>query len=189
MNTFTEAFVPHHRTRQALDIMVRVAHARPGMPVTALRLSQGLGLSLSQVEALLRGLREAGLVRAYKGPGGGYSLGRAAASITVAEVVQAAQTVPHGPVGAASSSHEAKLTGQLVQALESTAQDWLAQTTLAALAPPDSLNDPAEQPLADLHGGVFRLGPMPARLMPQAPNSVFDLSAFMARSALRGSLA
>lgn len=182
MRTSIEAFPSGHKARHALDLMVRVAHARPGLPVTALRLSQGLGLSLSQVEALLRCVREAGLVRAYKGPGGGYCLERSRTSITVLDVVLAVQAVQ--PLAAAQEpcSREVWLTRQLDQVMQRVLEDRLAQTTLADLAPPEGLDDPAQQPLEGLHGGAFRLGPMPARLMPQAPNSVFDLSAFMARS-------
>ena len=190
MSTSLETFSSGHKARHALDLMVRVAHARPGMPVTALRLSQGLGLSLSQVEALLRCVREAGLVRAYKGPGGGYCLERSRALISVLDVVMAVQAAqPPAPLPE-PSSQEAGLVHKLEQALFSVVRDRLAQTTLADLAPPEGLDDPAQQPLEGLHGGAFRLGPMPARLMPQAPNSVFDLWAFMGRSTpLRSTLA
>ena len=185
MKTCQESFAPSPRLRHALDILLRVAHARPGMPVTAQRLSHCQGLSLSQVEALLRCLREAALVRAYKGPGGGYCLDRPASTITVCDVylaVQAAETTAQAPTG---TSPEALRTRALAQALETAVQAQLAQTPLAALTPPEGQDDPTQQALAGLQGGAFKLGPMPARLMPQAPNSVFDLSAFMARTAQR----
>lgn len=185
MNLCNDAFIPMPRLRHALDILLRVAHARPGMPVTALRLSQVQGLSLSQVEALLRCLREAGLVRAYKGPGGGYCLDCAPQSISVLDVYRAVQPSDADRHDAEVSSPEALRTAQLAQALQAAVHAHLARHVLADLAPPVGVDDPAEQPLAGLRGGAFRLGPMPARLMPQAPNSVFDLSTFMARSAQR----
>lgn len=183
MNLCHEIFVPLPRLRHALDILLRVAHARPGMPVTALRLSQVQGLSLSQVEALLRCLREAGLVRAYKGPGGGYCLDASPHSITVLDVYRALQPSADDAQDVQPNSPEASRTAQLTKALESAVHEHLALHSLARFAPPESLEDPSQQPLAGLRGGAFRLGPMPVRLMPQAPNSVFDLSSFMARSA------
>lgn len=185
MNPCPEAFIPFPRLRHALEILLRVAQARPGKPVTALRLSQVQGLSLSQVEALLRCLREAGLVRAYKGPGGGYCLDASPHSITVLDVYRAVQPPADAAQDALPTSPEALRTAQLAQALQAAVHEHLAGHSLAQLAPPEGLDDPTQQPLDGLRGGAFRLGPMPARLMPQAPNSVFDLSSFLARSAQR----
>lgn len=185
MKTCQESFAPSPRLRHALDILLRVAHARPGMPVTAQRLSHSQGLSLSQVEALLRCLREAALVRAYKGPGGGYCLDRPAATITVRDVYRAVHAAEPAEAPPSGASLEALRTHSLAQALETAVQVQLALTALTDLAPPDGLDDPTQQALAGVRGGAFKLGPMPARLMPQAPNSVFDLSTFMARSAQR----
>ena len=46
-------------------------------------------ISLSYLEQLFTRLRKTGLVDSTRGPGGGYTLGRSAAAITVAEIIAA----------------------------------------------------------------------------------------------------
>ena len=59
-------------------------------PVTLAQIAASQQLSLCYLEQLFGGLRRAGLVLSARGPGGGYRLGRPAADIMVAEIVDAA---------------------------------------------------------------------------------------------------
>lgn len=52
-------------------------------------LAKEQGISLSYMEQLFYHLRHAGLVEGIRGPGGGYRLGKPAAQISVAEIVDA----------------------------------------------------------------------------------------------------
>jgi Rrf2 family iron-sulfur cluster assembly transcriptional regulator len=60
-----------------------------GGAVTLAQIAAGQQLSLCYLEQLFGGLRRAGLVLSTRGPGGGYRLGRPAARIAVADIVDA----------------------------------------------------------------------------------------------------
>jgi Rrf2 family transcriptional regulator, iron-sulfur cluster assembly transcription factor len=64
-------------------------HAGAGKPVTLGDIAQRQDISQSYLEQLFARLRRAGLVRAARGPGGGYSLALEARLISVASVIQA----------------------------------------------------------------------------------------------------
>ena len=75
--------------RYAVTAMLDLAlHANSG-PVTLAGISERQGISLSYLEQLFTRLRKRGLVTSTRGPGGGYSLGRAPGQIDIAEVVTA----------------------------------------------------------------------------------------------------
>jgi Rrf2 family iron-sulfur cluster assembly transcriptional regulator len=58
-------------------------------PITLADIAQRQGISLSYLEQLFSRLRKRELVASVRGPGGGYSLGRDASKIFVAEVINA----------------------------------------------------------------------------------------------------
>jgi Rrf2 family iron-sulfur cluster assembly transcriptional regulator len=58
-------------------------------PITLADIAQRQGISLSYLEQLFSRLRKRALVSSVRGPGGGYSLGREASEIYVAEVISA----------------------------------------------------------------------------------------------------
>ena len=72
-----------------VDILLRLAAHEPDRPCTAQALSEWTNHSMSSTETLMSCLRAAGLVRARRGPGGGYHLTRPADQITVAEIIKA----------------------------------------------------------------------------------------------------
>ena len=73
--------------RFAVTAMIDIAlHGRSG-PVTLASISLRQQVSLSYLELLFAKLRRNGLVESTRGPGGGYSLSRKAAEITVADIV------------------------------------------------------------------------------------------------------
>jgi Rrf2 family iron-sulfur cluster assembly transcriptional regulator len=75
--------------RYAVTAMLDLAlHAEQG-PVTLAGISERQGISLSYLEKLFTRLRKQGLVASTRGPGGGYTLSRAAHDIAVADVVTA----------------------------------------------------------------------------------------------------
>lgn len=75
--------------RYAVTAMLDLAlHALSG-PVPLPHIARRQDLSLSYLEQLFTRLRKAGLVDSTRGPGGGYTLGRPAAAITVADIVAA----------------------------------------------------------------------------------------------------
>jgi Rrf2 family iron-sulfur cluster assembly transcriptional regulator len=58
-------------------------------PITLADIAQRQGISLSYLEQLFSRLRKRSLVSSVRGPGGGYSLGREAEGIFIAEVISA----------------------------------------------------------------------------------------------------
>lgn len=59
----------------------------PGQPATGKHIAEGTASPARYMSRVLRDLTSAGLLRAYRGPSGGFELARAAADISVLDVV------------------------------------------------------------------------------------------------------
>jgi Rrf2 family protein len=159
------------KTQLCVKVLVAMASAPPSRPVTVQTLSEHLLVSVSHLESIARTLREAGLVRAARGPGGGYYLACDAQTLTVWEAVQRVDpklaAVPPASNGALSiAALEASIRNTFVAFLASRtigefarSTDWLPTLPAATTS-------------------RFKLGPMPQMLRPMAPRSVFELGAF-----------
>ena len=75
--------------RLAVNAMIDLALREPSGPVALGTIGARQRVSMSYLEQLFSRLRQRGLVESTRGPGGGYTLGRAAAAISVADVVVA----------------------------------------------------------------------------------------------------
>src|SRR6201991_2728418 len=75
--------------RFAVTAMIDLALRDEGGPVTLAAISERQGISLSYLEQLFGKLRRHALVESVRGPGGGYTLGRPAVDISVAEIIHA----------------------------------------------------------------------------------------------------
>jgi Rrf2 family iron-sulfur cluster assembly transcriptional regulator len=73
--------------RFAVTAMIDLALRQHSGPVTFAAISQRQHISLSYLEQLFGKLRRHQLVESTRGPGGGYSLARKAADITVADII------------------------------------------------------------------------------------------------------
>jgi Rrf2 family iron-sulfur cluster assembly transcriptional regulator len=73
--------------RFAVTAMIDLALRQQSGPVTLAAISQRQQISLSYLEQLFGKLRRHNLVESTRGPGGGYSLGRKAQDITVADII------------------------------------------------------------------------------------------------------
>ena len=73
--------------RYAVTAMLDLALDGEKNPITLADISNNQGISLSYLEQLFASLRSKGLVKGVRGPGGGYYLGRAAAEISVANII------------------------------------------------------------------------------------------------------
>ena len=81
------------RGRYAVTAMLDMALRPEGERVTLNEISQRQGISLSYLEQIFAKLRRAGLVSSLRGPGGGYTLSRPAAEITVGQIIEAVDEV------------------------------------------------------------------------------------------------
>ena len=73
-------------SRFAVEALLLLAAANGTRRCTAQDLARSVGRSTSYMEHLMSELRKAGLVRAKRGPGGGYRLAKDVERVTVAEV-------------------------------------------------------------------------------------------------------
>lgn len=77
------------RGRFAVTAMIDLALREHAGPVALAGISGRQNISLSYLEQLFGKLRRSALVDSVRGPGGGYRLARAAADISVAEIIDA----------------------------------------------------------------------------------------------------
>lgn len=85
----------------AAEAALTVALAPAGQPLRAQVLAETLGLPPRYLEARLQRMVHAGLLRSVRGPRGGYALERSRESITLLDVVLAAEELDEGMLQAA----------------------------------------------------------------------------------------
>jgi Rrf2 family iron-sulfur cluster assembly transcriptional regulator len=122
--------------RYAVTAMLDLALHASGGPVTLAGISDRQGISLSYLEQLFTRLRKRGLVTSTRGPGGGYSLGRAADQIDIAEVVTAVdERVDATRCGGQANCQDGQrcLTHELWTELSEQIHTFLTGITLAQL--------------------------------------------------------
>jgi len=122
--------------RYAVTAMLDLAlHADDG-PVTLSGISERQGISLSYLEQLFTRLRKHGLVLSTRGPGGGYSLSRAAELIAIADVITAVdESVDATRCGGLANCQDGNrcLTHDLWTELSEQIHSFLSDITLGQL--------------------------------------------------------
>jgi Rrf2 family protein len=73
---------------RALVALARAEASAPGVPVKRELLATREAIPGKFLDDILRLLRNSGIVRSHRGPEGGWTLGRSAADITVADVIR-----------------------------------------------------------------------------------------------------
>jgi Rrf2 family protein len=160
------------KTVKALDIAVFITSRAVVNPVTTEEIANGLGLSSSYTESILKELREADLIRAHRGPGGGYQIRGNPEDISLWDVVRYFEVLHSFDALYPDGDHPMKA---LESDIQSNMQALLQAQTLSDVAVPFM---PTDVRLSSMLG-QFRLKPLPAPVMPRAPNSVFQLSMMM----------
>ena len=160
------------QAKHALHIVLVVASLPAGDTITTQELSARLGLSVSYLEGLLKQLRTTPVLRAIRGPGGGYQLGGDPQSISVWEVVSAFSDTAEKPLNDRLTG-----TGWLESECQRIKAEFLQQVTIAEyLSVVPAV--PTDTTRVRRKESVLRFKPLAPPLRPRAPNSVFDLSAF-----------
>ncbi|WP_043107628.1 Fe-S cluster assembly transcriptional regulator IscR [endosymbiont of unidentified scaly snail isolate Monju] len=119
--------------RYAVTAMLDLALHHGEGPITLADIAQRQGISLSYLEQLFSRLRKRQLVSSVRGPGGGYTLGRGAAEISVAEVITAVdENVDTTRCGGAHNCQDNQkcLTHELWHDLSDRIHDYLSQISL-----------------------------------------------------------
>lgn len=119
--------------RYAVTAMLDLAIHHGEGPITLADIAQRQGISLSYLEQLFSRLRKRQLVSSVRGPGGGYTLGRDAGDISVAEVITAVdENVDTTRCGGAHNCQDNQkcLTHELWHDLSDRIHDYLSRITL-----------------------------------------------------------
>jgi len=134
--------------RYAVTAMLDLAIHHGGGPITLADIAQRQGISLSYLEQLFSRLRKRNLVSSVRGPGGGYTLGREADSIYVAQVISAVdENVDTTRCGGAHNCQDNQqcLTHDLWQDLSNRIFDYLNQISLQDLMNRRGVQEVAER--------------------------------------------
>jgi Rrf2 family iron-sulfur cluster assembly transcriptional regulator len=160
--------------RFAVAAMIDVALHSRDKPVNLGTISVRQEVSLSYLEQLFTRLRQHELVKSTRGPGGGYSLGRHAATITVADIIFAVDD-PVSELEASQADNTSRITTpDLWASLGQQMVDYLDSVNLQSLV--------MEQLARGVKVEDARAAkPMPSiqrakPLLPRGPNSVFALA-------------
>jgi Rrf2 family protein len=89
--------------KYGIKAMVHLAMLEAGETAQIAEIAQRNNISKKFLDAILLDLRNAGMLRSKKGPGGGYALARPARTIEVGAVIRALEG-PIAPIGCASQS-------------------------------------------------------------------------------------
>jgi Rrf2 family protein len=156
----------------AVHALLLVCKYQANGPVTTEFISKRLGLSISYLESLMSQLKKNGFVISYRGPGGGYQIRGNPEDISLWDVVQHFEELHSFDALYPDGDHPMKA---LESDIQSNMQALLKAQTLSDVAVPFM---PTDVRLSSMLG-QFRLKPLPAPIMPRAPNSVFQLSMMM----------
>jgi len=167
----------NRRAIHGLNVIALVASSPRHQPITTSRLSRVLDLSVSYTESLMKDLKEGDLLRAHRGPGGGYQLHRAVVNLSVWDVVSCfTSEEPDTPPS--NRSAEFLAASDLYLQLEDCKRRFLQAYPLAEVLRhmPMSAKDSDATHISSMS---FHFKPIQKHKLPVAPNSVFDLSNFM----------
>ena len=110
--------------RRLSGILHVILHmAEGGRPVTSDALASHMGANPVQVRRLMGGLRDAGLVRSARGPGGGWELARDLAAVTMRDVFAAIGSPPLFAIGHRSQNPSCLVEQSVNGALGTTLEE------------------------------------------------------------------
>jgi Rrf2 family iron-sulfur cluster assembly transcriptional regulator len=161
------------KTLHAIHTLVHIGSLAQGVSISTSELSRQLHLSVSYLESLLKVLRENKLVCSTRGPGGGYELAMPASQLNVWSVVQAFDDRSKRQVP--TSVYQIDLDALLGGVIESQFQNILSSVFIGDYTQEMDLLDSRNAP----NDWRFGFKPLAPSYLPDAPNSVFQLSQFM----------
>jgi Rrf2 family transcriptional regulator, iron-sulfur cluster assembly transcription factor len=161
--------------RFAVNALIDLALREAAGPVALATISARQQVSLSYLEQMFSRLRRVGIVESTRGPGGGYTLGRSASEISVADIVGAVDDPAEAAPGEAADG----LSQALWQRLGSAMMAHMATITL------QSLVDEQKAQGASVEARPVRRAisaqPVVRTVRTTAPNSVFAFGRSFAR--------
>lgn len=159
--------------RFAVTAMIDVALREKQGPVPLSDISVRQQISLSYLEQMFSKLRQQGLVRSTRGPGGGYTLGHRTDAITVADIICAVEdAVPE--VKPAEAVDTKDMAQDLWDSMNAKVFEFMQSVTLRSLVLEQLAKGVKIEQKPAANRGVFKK-PVHAPLRTSAPNSVFAL--------------
>jgi len=162
--------------RFAVNALIDLALREPAGPVALAAICARQQISLSYLEQLFSRLRRNGLVESTRGPGGGYTLGRSATEITVADIVTA---VDDPLQDGAPEDRDDGYSRDLWQRLSALMVEHMSTITLQSLVD-DQIVGGVSIETKPVRRAITARPPV-APLRTTAPNSVFALASSLAR--------
>jgi Rrf2 family protein len=170
------SFIISKKIRLAVDVCIFIASRGRSCRITSVQLSPKLGISISTLENILKSLKASRLIDSSKGPGGGFKICRHPTTISVWDIVVA---FSEGDGGDDAEIRSVKRTP--LASYELALQEVVAQTlrsfSLADFSYPEELELPDTTFYST--SNPFRLMSPEPSFIPNAPNSVFELAAFL----------
>ena len=161
--------------RFAVNALIDLALREPAGPVALASISQRQQISLSYLEQLFSRLRREGMVESTRGPGGGYTLGRTADQITVADIVSAVDE----PLDTVDDEERSMgMSKALWLRLNTVMLEHMATITLASLVQEQKDSGVSVEPRPARRAIAPQPVVKPVRTT--APNSVFALARSLA---------
>lgn len=171
------------KARMAVAAMVDLAAYSDPANITIRSIADRHQVSFAYLEQVFCVLRRHALVRSARGPGGGYTLGRPATELTVADILAVMEPpLPnvadreHGG-DPADADAPARMGDALWQAFDDCVHSYLASVTLESLA---SKLRPVQPPVCakaySLKKGITQKKPVQP-VLPSVPSFVFALGA------------
>lgn len=170
--------------RFAVTAMIDLALRQNSGPVTLAAISQRQHISLSYLEQLFGKLRRHELVESTRGPGGGYSLGRKAADITVADIIVSVdEPIDATHCGGKENCHDSGrcMTHDLWASLNARMVEFLDSVTLQKLVD-DQLAQGVQVENKPAVKRAISSAPVVKPIRINAPNSVFALGNAFSKS-------
>jgi Rrf2 family iron-sulfur cluster assembly transcriptional regulator len=172
--------------RFAVTAMIDLALRQNSGPVTLAAISQRQQISLSYLEQLFGKLRRHELVESTRGPGGGYTLGRKASDITVADIIVSVdEPIDATQCGGKENCHgegNRCMTHELWAQLNAKMVDFLDSVTLQKLVDEQMAKGMVVEN-APLIKRAISSTPVVKPIRVNAPNSVFALGTALAAKA------
>ena len=171
--------------RFAVTAMIDLGLRSTNGPVALAAISQRQQISLSYLEQLFGKLRRHELVESTRGPGGGYSLGRASRDITVADIILAVDE-PLDATGCSGKEHcmgddtGRCMTHDLWTALNNKMIEFLSSVTLENLVNEQIAKGFSMTEQAPMKRAISSV-PVVKPIRVTGPNSVFALGAALAK--------
>jgi len=173
--------------RFAVTAMIDLGLRHNSGPVTLAAISQRQQISLSYLEQLFGKLRRHELVESTRGPGGGYTLGRKASEITVADIIVSVDE----PIDATQCGGKENclgegeggrcMTHELWASLNSRMVEFLDSVTLQKLVDDQLAKGVVIESTPLVKKAIFT-APVVKPIRVNAPNSVFALGNAFSKS-------